>query len=119
MRSVFGDPNKAPPPLEKLSPEAVVSVLWKGEGSLVEELVQCMAPHMEEGLLNDLKEKIREHDPSGSVDLRRELQKSFLWLRDEVRSLPCTYKCRHDTAADLIHLYAYTKYFRVRELTFL
>jgi len=32
-------------------------------------------------------------------------------LRDEVRNLPCTYKCRHDAAADLIHIYAYTKYF--------
>jgi hypothetical protein len=36
-------------------------------------------------------------------------------LRDELRTLPCTYKCRHDAAADLIHLYAYTKcFFRVR-----
>jgi hypothetical protein len=36
-------------------------------------------------------------------------------LRDELRTLSCTYKCRHDAAADLIHLYAYTKcFFRVR-----
>jgi hypothetical protein len=36
-------------------------------------------------------------------------------LRDELRSLSCTYKCRHDAAADLIHMYAYTKcFFRVR-----
>lgn len=36
-------------------------------------------------------------------------------LRDEVRNLPCTYKCRHDAAADLIHIYAHTKcFFRVR-----
>lgn len=36
-------------------------------------------------------------------------------LRDEVRNLPCSYKCRHDAAADLIHLYAYTKcFFRIQ-----
>lgn len=32
-------------------------------------------------------------------------------LRDELRNLPCTSKCRHDAAADLIHIYAYTKCF--------
>lgn len=29
--------------------------------------------------------------------------------------MPCTYKCRHDAAADLIHIYAFTKcFFRIR-----
>ncbi|XP_031254562.1 histone-lysine N-methyltransferase ATXR3 isoform X2 [Pistacia vera] len=116
MRCVFGDPKKAPPPLEKLSPEETVSFLWKGEGSLVEELLECIAPHVEVDILNDLKFKIHARDPSDSDDIQKELQKSLLWLRDEVRDLPCTYKCRHDAAADLIHIYAYTKcFFRVRE----
>ncbi|KAL2474205.1 Histone-lysine N-methyltransferase ATXR3 [Forsythia ovata] len=116
MRCVFGDPKKAPPPLERLSPEAAVSYVWKGEASVVEELIQCMAPHMEDGMLRDLKAKVHAHDPSGSGDVETELRKSLLWLRDEVRSLPCTYKCRHDAAADLIHLYAHTKcFFRIRE----
>lgn len=41
---------------------------------------------------------------------------TFLYrLRDELRTLSCTYKCRHDAAADLIHMYAYTKcFFRAR-----
>ncbi|KAF6173975.1 hypothetical protein GIB67_039926 [Kingdonia uniflora] len=116
MRSVFGDPKKAPPPLEKLTPEEVVSFLWKGEGSLVEDLLHCVAPHMDKDSLNDFKSKIQAHNPSGSDDLLRELRKSLLWLRDEVRNLQCSYKCRHDAAADLIHIYAYTKcFFRVRE----
>ncbi|XP_061369493.1 histone-lysine N-methyltransferase ATXR3-like [Gastrolobium bilobum] len=116
MRCIFGDPLKAPPPLEKLSPEAVVSFLWKGEDSFVGELLQCLAPHVEESTLNDLKSKIHARDPSSSGDIRKEVQKSLLWLRDEVRNLPCTYKCRHDAAADLIHIYAYTKYFfRIRD----
>ncbi|EOX99202.1 hypothetical protein QUC31_014751 [Theobroma cacao] len=116
MRCVFGDPKKAPPPLERLSPEEAVSFLWKGEGSLVEELLQCMAPHVEEDMLNDLRSKIQDHDPLCSDDILKELQKSMLWLRDEVRNFPCTYKCRQDAAADLIHVYAYTKCFlRVRE----
>lgn len=79
MRCVFGDPKKAPPPVERLSPEETVSFLWKGEGSLVEELIQCMAPHVEEDVLNDLKSKIQAHDPSGSEDIQRELRKSLLW----------------------------------------
>ncbi|CAL5342484.1 unnamed protein product [Camellia sinensis] len=116
MRCVFGDPKKAPPPLERLSPEAAVSFLWKGEESLVDELIQCMAPHTDDDLLNDLKSKIRAHDPSSSDDIQKELRKSLIWLRDEVRNLPCTYKCRHDAAADLIHIYAHTKcFFRVQE----
>ena len=44
-----------------------------------------------------------------------ELVCSCFRLRDEVRNLPCTYKCRHDAAADLIHIYAHTKcFFRLR-----
>ncbi|KAM7271013.1 hypothetical protein ACFE04_030227 [Oxalis oulophora] len=116
MKCVFGDPKNAPPPLEKLSPEEAVSNIWKGEGSLVEQLLQCISPHVKEDALNKLKSNILAHDPSGSHDLERELQKSLLWLREEIRNLPCTYKCRHDAAADLIHMYAYTKcFFRVRE----
>ncbi|KAI9379093.1 hypothetical protein POPTR_017G041100v4 [Populus trichocarpa] len=116
MRCIFGDPKLAPPPLEKLTPKETVSFLWKEEGSLVEELLQCMSPHMDGEMLNDLKSKIYAHDPSDSDDIPKAIQKSLLWLRDEVRSLPCTYKCRHDAAADLIHVYAYTKsFFRVRE----
>ncbi|GMP58485.1 hypothetical protein CsSME_00022135 [Camellia sinensis var. sinensis] len=118
MRCVFGDPKKAPPPLERLSLEAAVSFLWKAEGSLVDELIQCMAPHMDDSMLNDLKSKIRAHDPSGFDDIQKELRRSLIWLRDEVRNLPCTYKCRHDAAADLIHIYAHTKcFFRVKEYT--
>ncbi|XP_074355516.1 histone-lysine N-methyltransferase ATXR3-like isoform X1 [Apium graveolens] len=116
MRCVFGDPKKAPPPLERLNPEEAVSYVWKGEGSLVGELLHCMAPYMEDSTLNDLRSSIRSHDPSGSDDIQRALRKSLLWLRDEVRNLQCSYKCRHDAAADLIHLYAYTKcFFRIRE----
>lgn len=115
MRCVFGDAKKAPPPVERLQPDEVVAFIWKGEGSFVKELLQSMAPHVEEATLNELKSKIHDHDPSGSNDVLEELQKSLLWLRDEVRNLTCTYKCRHDAAADLIHIYAYTKcFFRVR-----
>ncbi|KAI3736251.1 hypothetical protein L6452_15789 [Arctium lappa] len=115
MRTVFGDPKKAPPLLEKLTPKEVVSFVWKGEGSFIEELIQCIAPHLEDGHLNDLRANIRAHEPS-SDDIQGGLRKSLIWLRDEVRNLPCSYKCRHDAAADLIHIYAHTKYFfRVRE----
>ena len=79
MRCVFGDPNKAPPPLERLSPEAAVSYLWKGDGSLVDDIIQCIAPHMDDSMLNDLKCKIGAHDPSDSDDIPKELRKSLIW----------------------------------------
>ncbi|KAF9679074.1 hypothetical protein SADUNF_Sadunf07G0102200 [Salix dunnii] len=112
MRSIFGDAKQAPPPPEKLTPEETVSLLWKGDGSLADELLQCMSPYMDADILNDLRSKVWARDPSDSDDIQKALQK----LRDEMRSLPCTYKCRHDASADLIHVYAYTKnFFRVRE----
>lgn len=115
MRCVFGDAKKAPPPVERLKPDEVVSFIWKGEGSFVKELLQSMAPHVEEVTLNELKSKIHARNPSDYNDIQEELRKSLLWLRDEVRNLTCTYKCRHDAAADLIHIYAYTKcFFKVR-----
>lgn len=79
MRCIFGDAKKAPPPLERLSPEAAVSFLWKGETSLVQELLQSLAPHVEEEMLSDLKSKIHTHDPSGSDDIEKDLKKSLLW----------------------------------------
>ncbi|KAL3645405.1 hypothetical protein CASFOL_010585 [Castilleja foliolosa] len=116
MRCAYGDPKNAPPPLERLIPEATASYIWKGEGSFVEELVECMAPHMDDVALRDLKAKINAHDPSCSDDTDMKLRKSLLWLRDEVQNLPCSYKSRHDAAADLIHIYAYTKcFFRIRD----
>ncbi|KGN43552.1 histone-lysine N-methyltransferase ATXR3 [Cucumis sativus] len=116
MRCIFGDPKNAPPPLKRLSPEESVSYIWNGEGSLVEELLLSMVPHVEEDLISDLKLKIRAHDPLCSDDIQKELQQSLLWLRDEVRNIPCTYKSRNDAAADLIHIYAYTKnFFRIQE----
>ncbi|KAK4769853.1 hypothetical protein SAY87_030385 [Trapa incisa] len=116
MTCAFSDPKKAPPPLERLNPEEAVSFLWSGEGSLVEELFDCITPHSDADILNELKSKINEHDPSGSDDLQMALKRSLLWLRDEIRDLSCTPKCRHDAAADLIHIYAHTKcFFKLRE----
>ncbi|XP_042407759.1 histone-lysine N-methyltransferase ATXR3-like isoform X1 [Zingiber officinale] len=116
MRCVFEDAKNAPPPIEKLTAEGMVSVLWKGEGSLVEDLLHSMTPHLEPNLLIDLKSNIQAHDPSGSDNIETALRKSLLWLRDELRNFPCSKKCRHDAAADLIHIYAYTKvFFKIRK----
>lgn len=79
LRCVFGDPKTAPPPLERLSPEMAVSFLWKGEGSLIEELLESLVPHLDEKLLDDLRSKISAHDPSGSEDAQKELKRSLLW----------------------------------------
>ncbi|VAI87563.1 unnamed protein product [Triticum turgidum subsp. durum] len=116
MRCIFGDPKNAPPPLVRLTGRSLVSAIWKGEGSLVDELLQSIEHHVDEDVLTDLKDKIRLRDPSDSEDIEGDIRNSLLWLRDELRTLSCTYKCRHDAAADLIHMYAYTKcFFRARD----
>ncbi|CAI9090330.1 OLC1v1025081C1 [Oldenlandia corymbosa var. corymbosa] len=116
MRRVFGDPKSAPPPLRRLTPSEVVSYIWTGEDSLVEGLLQCIAPHVEDGALSELRANILRHDPSSSDDIGLGLRKSLLWLRDEIRNITCSYKCRNDAAADLIHIYAHTKCFiRIQE----
>lgn len=79
MRCVFGDPKKAPPPLERLSPKEAASYVWKAEGSFVDELIQSMAPHMDDSLLSELKAKIRAHDPSASENVEMQLRKSLIW----------------------------------------
>ncbi|KAJ0714180.1 hypothetical protein HanPI659440_Chr13g0486641 [Helianthus annuus] len=111
MTNMFGDPKRTTPLLEQLSPKEVVSHIWKGEGSFVEELIQCIAPHLEDGHLSEVRSNIRAHDPSSSDDVLGALRKSLIWLRDEVRNLLCSPKCRHDAAVDLIHNYAHTKFF--------
>lgn len=79
MKTVFGDPKRAPPLLEKLTPKEVVSFIWKGEGSLVDELMQCIGPQMEDGYLNELRSNIRARDPSSSDDIQGSLRKSLIW----------------------------------------
>lgn len=80
LRCVFGNPKEAPPPIQKLSPEEMVSVLWNGEGSLVDKLLECIAPHIiDNSILQDFKSEIRAHDPSNSGSIEKELRKSLLW----------------------------------------
>lgn len=79
MRRVYDDPKEAPPPLERLSPQETASFLWKGEGSFVDELIQCIAPYTDDSTLKELKSKIRAHDPSGSDDIQKGLRKSLRW----------------------------------------
>uniref|UniRef100_A0A7I4A821 CCHC-type domain-containing protein n=1 Tax=Physcomitrium patens TaxID=3218 RepID=A0A7I4A821_PHYPA len=102
--------SKAPPPLRMLEPHELVKCIWTGKDSIVGELLQCMALHSPEGLA-DLTKQIQEHNPPPGGDIEENLRKSLLWLRDTLRKVPATCMGRHDAAADLIHLYAYTKHF--------
>ncbi|KAL6552637.1 hypothetical protein OROHE_008001 [Orobanche hederae] len=79
MRCAFSDLKKAPPILERLIPEAAASYIWKGDGSFVEELIECMTPHTEDVALRELKAKIHSHDPSCSNDTEMKIRKSLLW----------------------------------------
>ncbi|KAG0624404.1 hypothetical protein M758_3G245200 [Ceratodon purpureus] len=111
LAKLYGeDASMAPPPLRMLEPHELVDFIWKGKDSVVGELLQCMAVHAPEGLA-DLTRQIQEHNPPPGGDIEENLRKSLLWLRDTLRKVPATCVGRHDAAADLIHLYAYTKYF--------
>ncbi|XP_051124963.1 histone-lysine N-methyltransferase ATXR3-like isoform X2 [Andrographis paniculata] len=111
MRCLFDDPKEAPPPLERLSPEAVVSHLWEGEGSFVDELLRSMAPRVSRKRLKNLKTMIHARGSFGPYLQETKFQNSLKWLRDVVRKLRSTYERRHDAAGDLIHLYAHTNCF--------
>ncbi|XP_051116408.1 uncharacterized protein LOC127241415 [Andrographis paniculata] len=85
----FGDPKEAPPPLERVSPE--------GEGSFIEELIQCMAHHMDDNILKDLKTNIQARGSFGIDYPQTNLRGYLIWLRDEMQNLHSTYKSWHDT----------------------
>lgn len=79
MRCVFGDPKKAPPPLERLAPREAALYIWNGEGSFIEDLIQSIAPHMDDSLLSEFKASVKAHDPSTSENVEMALRKSLLW----------------------------------------
>ncbi|KAJ7549235.1 hypothetical protein O6H91_07G046000 [Diphasiastrum complanatum] len=111
LTKLYNEPCKAPPPLRRLESKELVRLIWKGEGSVVGELLHCMAPHISKEQFLAFEQKVRKHDPDESKHVESNLRQSLYWLRDELRSLSATWKCRHDAAADIIHLYACTKFF--------
>lgn len=111
FKKVYGDPEAAPPPLRMLKPSEVVSLVWKHENSVVADLLHGMSQHISKEDLLEFKRKVREHEPSQSGDISKNLQQSLIWLRDELCKAPIACVSRHDGAADLIHMYAYTKLF--------
>jgi [histone H3]-lysine4 N-trimethyltransferase ATXR3 len=79
MRCIFGEAKNAPPPMVRLTGKSLVSAIWKGDNSIVAELLQSMEPHVEEEVLSDLKAKIRAHDPSDCEDVEGAIRNSLLW----------------------------------------
>jgi [histone H3]-lysine4 N-trimethyltransferase ATXR3 len=79
MKKLYGDAKKAPAPLERLTGEEMVSALWKGDGSLVSDMLESMEPHMDPDLFSELKSKICAHDLSESDDPHRNLRRCLLW----------------------------------------
>ncbi|BBN01324.1 [histone H3]-lysine4 N-trimethyltransferase ATXR3 [Marchantia polymorpha subsp. ruderalis] len=112
LTELFDKPGLAPPPVRKLDLKEMVQWIWKKENSVVNELLQCLAPHLEREKMLQFKESVGRNSPNDSGN---NLHLSLLWLRDALRRLPATCKARHDAAADLIHMYANTKHFFVLE----
>eukprot|EP00250_Pteridium_aquilinum_P014016 c21723_g1_i2 orf=471-7637(-) len=111
FKRIYGDPGAAPPPLRMLKPAEVVALIWKHENSVVADLLHGMSQHISKEDLSEFERKVREHEPSQLGDIEKNLQQSLLWLRDELCKAPIACVSRHDAAADLFHLYAYTKLF--------
>ncbi|KAI5060431.1 hypothetical protein GOP47_0024851, partial [Adiantum capillus-veneris] len=111
FKRLYGNPALAPPPLKMLKPMEVVSLIWKHENSVVADLLHGMSQHISKEDLLDFKRRVREHEPSQIGNIEKNLQQSLIWLRDELCKAPITCASRHDGAADLIHMYAYTKLF--------
>ncbi|XP_024523733.1 histone-lysine N-methyltransferase ATXR3 [Selaginella moellendorffii] len=110
LRQLFTDPREAPPLLKKLDQKELVSRLWSAENSIVNELLSCMMPHIPADRLAELKRQVQEHTPDERDD-GGSLRESLLWLRDTLRGLEPTVLSRHDAAADLVQMYAYTQCF--------
>eukprot|EP01018_Ginkgo_biloba_P011217 Gb_22849 [translate_table: standard] len=77
----YHDPRKALPPLKKLMAAELVSLLWNGEQSLVEELLRCMTPYVDAERLNDLKRQVHAREPSNSENVEKSLRESLLWVK--------------------------------------
>ncbi|KAJ7518910.1 hypothetical protein O6H91_20G014700 [Diphasiastrum complanatum] len=111
LTKLYNEPCKAPPPLRRLESKELVNLLWTGEGSVVGDLLHSIAPHVSREDFLAFERKVRIHDPDESKNVESNLRHSLFWLRDKLRSLSSSCVCRHDAAADIIHLYACTKYF--------
>ncbi|KAL3697909.1 hypothetical protein R1sor_011985 [Riccia sorocarpa] len=112
LTELYREPSAAPPPVRKLDPREMVQWIWKKQNSVVNELVQSLAPHLKSEALMEFKAAIGRNSPN---DNGVNLHMALLWLRDALRRLPASCNARHDAAADLIHLYAYTRHFFVLE----
>eukprot|EP00897_Mesotaenium_endlicherianum_P003789 jgi/Mesen1/3438/ME000194S02585 len=108
LKMLYGDPKKGPPPLRCVEGAELVHRVWGGDTSVVGALLKSMAPHMSKDALLALRERVRAHNPEPHAD---SLRCSLLWLRDTLGGFMPTAVCRHDAAADLIHLYAHTRTF--------
>ncbi|KAH7365252.1 hypothetical protein KP509_18G017200 [Ceratopteris richardii] len=111
FKRIYGNPSLAPPPLRMLKPADVVGLIWKHDNSVVADLLAGVSQFISKEDLQEFKCRLREHEPSQEGNIEKSLQQSLLWLRDELCKAPLSSVCRHDGAADLIHMYAYTKLF--------
>jgi hypothetical protein len=56
-----------------------VQWIWKRQDSVVNELLQCLAPHLSEEALSDFKHRILKHGPHDSGS---DLTQCLLWYVD-------------------------------------
>eukprot|EP00850_Spirogloea_muscicola_P021334 SM000245S08173 [mRNA] locus=s245:40279:51919:+ [translate_table: standard] len=116
LKVLYGEAKEGLPPLRILSPRELIQKLWTGDGSseasVVNQMLKCVAPHMEKAAMARLWQEVRSRDgvPETTAGMRQ-LRVNLLWLRDYLLTLESSAVSRHDAAADLLHLYAHTETF--------
>eukprot|EP00850_Spirogloea_muscicola_P023604 SM000371S13656 [mRNA] locus=s371:52674:63220:- [translate_table: standard] len=116
LKVLYGEAKEGLPPLRILSPRELIQKLWIGDGSseasVVNQMLKCVAPHMEKAAMARLWQEVRSRDGvPETTEGMRQLRVNLLWLRDYLLTLESSAVSRHDAAADLLHLYAHTETF--------
>lgn len=103
---------EVPPPLRPVEGEELAQRLWCDQTSIARQVLGCMSCHkpLPEGA-EALAAGVAERDATVLAGGRTALNAALFWLRDELKKLKPTAECRHDAAADLVHMYACTKAF--------
>lgn len=73
-----------------LDKKDMVQWIWKRDDSVVNELLQCLAPHLSKETMADFTQSIAKHAPH---DLGANLMQSLLWYIYKILSLNDVFFC--------------------------
>ena len=117
LRNQSSDKKRAQPPIYKLSEQEMLDRVWNDENSLVHVLLRCLRFHVPIGseqqdlngpVVAEIEHLILSQNKiENDLDLMKRL---LLRIRDRLRECTPTESAYFDAAADLMHLWANTKW---------